>query len=351
MRAVRLLRWQAEPELCDVPVPDPGAGEALVKVTAAGLCHSDVHLLEWPEGTLPYRLPFTLGHENAGVVAALGPGAEGFGEGDAVLVYGCWGCERCPHCLSGQMNLCENAVRRGGVGGGFGHDGGLAEYLLVPSTRYLIPIGDLDPVQAAPLTDAALSPYRAIKARLSTLTPGTTAVVIGIGGLGQAAIRLLRALTPARVIAITGSRPGATERALSLGAHAAFRSEDVDLDAVRAQTGSAGGAALVLDIVGTDATMRIAASLLAVGGHATLLGIAGGTFPMSFGSVPLECSVSMNCWGSLPELKEVVELARGGQIEMDVETVPLDDAVPTLRRLAEGKVNGRAVVLPHEGGA
>jgi propanol-preferring alcohol dehydrogenase len=350
MRAVQLLRWQAEPELREVPVPDPAAGEVLVRVTAAGLCHSDVHLLEWPEGTLPYQLPFTLGHENAGVVAALGAGAEGFEVGDAVLVYGCWGCERCRHCVSGQMNLCENTERRGGIGGGFGHDGGLAEYLLVPSARYLIPIGDFDPVQAAPLTDAALSPYRAIKARLSTLTPGTTAVVIGIGGLGQAAIRLLRALTPARVVAIVGSRPAATEDARALGAHAAFRSQGIDLAAVRAQTGSAGGAALVLDIVGTDETMRIAAGLLAVGGHATLLGIAGGVFPMSFGNVPLECSVSMNCWGSLPELKEVVELARTGRLEMDVETVTLEEAVSTLRRLAEGKVNGRAVVVPHQGG-
>jgi alcohol dehydrogenase, propanol-preferring len=249
------------------------------------------------------------------------------------------------------MNLCENAERRGGVGGGFGHDGGLAEYLLVPSTRYLIPIGDLDPVRAAPLSDAALSPYRAIKARLRTLKPGTTAVVIGTGGLGQAAIRLLRALTPARVVAIVGSRQGATERALALGAHAAFPSKGVDLDAVRAEAGSAGGAALVLDIVGTDETMRIAAGLLAVGGHATLLGIAGGSFPMSFGSVPLECSVSMNCWGSLPELTEVVELAHSGQLEMNVEAFSLDDAVPTLRRLAEGKVDGRAVVIPHQGNA
>jgi alcohol dehydrogenase, propanol-preferring len=118
---------------------------------------------------------------------------------------------------------------------------------------------------------------------------------------------------------------------------------------VRAETGSAGGAALVLDIAGTDETMRIAPGLLAVGGHATLLGIAGGNFPMRFGSVPLECSVSMNCWGSLPELKEVIELARSGQLEMDVETVALDDAVSTMRRLAEGKVNGRAVVVPGEG--
>jgi alcohol dehydrogenase, propanol-preferring len=350
MRAVQLVEWQAQPELREVPVPVPGPGQVLVKVTAAGLCHSDVHLLEWPEGTLPYKLPFTLGHENAGVVASLGSGVDGFAEGDAVLVYGCWGCERCRYCLSGEMNLCENAERRGGVGGGFGHDGGLADYMLVPSARYLIPIGDLDPVQAAPLTDAALSPYRAIKARLPTLTPGTTTVVIGVGGLGHAAIRLLKALTPTRVVAIVGSRPGAVERALAVGADAAFRSEGLALEAVRAETGSAGGAALVLDIVGTDQTMKVAAGLLGVGGHATLLGIAGGSFPMSFGSVPLECSVSMNCWGSLPELREVVELARAGHLHIDVEAVGLEDAIPALRRLAEGKVNGRAVVVPEADG-
>jgi alcohol dehydrogenase, propanol-preferring len=350
MRAVQLVEWEAPPELREVDLPEPGPGEVLIKVTAAGLCHSDLHLTEWPEGTLPYTLPFTLGHENAGVVAGLGPKANGFAEGDPVLVYGCWGCGRCRHCIRGAMNLCENVEQRGGIGGGLGFDGGLADYMLVPSEQYLLPIGDLDPVQAAPLTDAALSPYRAIKARLATLEPGTAAVVIGVGGLGHVAIRLLKALTPSRVVAIVGSRPDGVEAALRLGADAAFRFDDVDLTDVRAETGS-GGAMLVLDFVGVDATMKLAADLLAVGGHATLLGIAGGTFPMAFGSVPLECSVSMNCWGSLPELKEVVALARGGDLEVDVETVALDDAIAAYARLRAGEVNGRAVVVPGTNGA
>jgi alcohol dehydrogenase, propanol-preferring len=345
MRAVQLVAWGAEPQLREVPRPVAGPGEVLVKVTAAGLCHSDLHLMDWPQGTLPYRLPFTLGHENAGVVAGLGPDVNGLDEGDAVLVYGSWGCERCRQCLSGAMNLCENVEARGGIGGGLGFDGGLADYMVVPSSRYLVPIGDLDPVQAAPLTDAALSPYRAIKARLASLTPGSSTVVIGVGGLGHVAIRLLRALSPTRVIAIVGSRPDAVEGALRVGADAAFRSEGLELGAVRAELGSA-RAALVLDFVGVDETMRLAADLLGVGGHATLVGIAGGTFPMSFGSVPLECSVSMNCWGSLPELNEVVQLARSGALEVDVETVDLDDAITAYRRLREGKVNGRAVVVP-----
>jgi alcohol dehydrogenase, propanol-preferring len=349
MQAVQLVEWQAQPELREVPRPVPGPGEVLLKVTAVGLCHSDLHLLEWPEGTLPYKLPFTLGHENAGVVAELGPGVTGVTEGDAVLVYGSWGCERCRACLRGEMNLCESVEQRGGIGGGFGFDGGFAEYMVVPSARYLVPIGDLDPVQAAPLTDAALSPYRAIKARLPLLEPGAAAVVIGVGGLGHVAIRLLRVLSPARVVAIVGSRAGAVEAALRLGAHAAFRCEGCVASDVRAETGST-GAALVLDFVGTDRTMQLAADLLAVGGHATLLGIAGGSFPMSFGRVPLECSVSMNCWGSLSELEEVVELARSGQLEVDVETVPLGEALLAFERLQAGKVNGRAVITPNGDG-
>ena len=133
------------------------------------------------------------------------------------------------------------------------------------------------------------------------------------------------------------------------GADAAFAFDGVDAADVRAETGAA-GAMLVLDFVGTEATMRLAADLLAVGGHATLLGMRGGTFPMAFGSVPLECSVSMNCWGSLPELQEVVALARGGQLEVDTETVPLDDALAAFVRLREGEIEGRAVITPATNG-
>ena len=95
MKAVQLVRWQQEPELREVAVPEPGAIEVLVKVEAAGLCHSDLHVIDWPEGTLAWELPFTLGHETAGVVAAVGPGVTAFDEGDAVLVYGPWGCGTC----------------------------------------------------------------------------------------------------------------------------------------------------------------------------------------------------------------------------------------------------------------
>ncbi len=232
MPAVRLVRWQAEPELVQVPVPRPGPGEVLLKVEAAGLCHSDLHLMEWPPGTVPYALPFTLGHETAGTVAALGPGARGVSEGDRVLVYARWGCGTCWHCLQGAENRCAAAARQpGGHGGsagqgegvghgaGVGRDGGLAAYMVVPAARYLVPIGDLDPVAAAPLADAALTPYHAIRHWAPLLRPGETVVVIGTGGIGHIAVQLLRRLSEVRVIGVD-TRDSGRQLALEAGAHA-----------------------------------------------------------------------------------------------------------------------------------
>src|SRR3954462_13843463 len=119
MHAIRLTAWEQPARLVEVPTPEPGPGQVLVRVAGAGLCHSDLHLMHWPAGTLPYALPFTLGHEVAGVVAALGPGADGPEPGTPVLVYGPWGCGRCPACSVGAEMLCEGERRgRGGGGGG-----------------------------------------------------------------------------------------------------------------------------------------------------------------------------------------------------------------------------------------
>src|SRR3954465_6308732 len=128
MRAVQLVDWQAPPELRDVPVPEPGPGEVLLKITAAGLCHSDLHIMEWPEGTLPWSVPFTLGHEAAGTVAALGSGVAGLEMGEPVVVCASWGCGRCRNCRQGYENRCVERPEL--PGGGIGLDGALAEYLI-----------------------------------------------------------------------------------------------------------------------------------------------------------------------------------------------------------------------------
>jgi propanol-preferring alcohol dehydrogenase len=343
MRAVQLGAWQTEPELREVERPDPGPGEVLLAVDAAGLCHSDLSVMDWPEGTLPWQLPLTLGHENAGTIAALGPGVSGLEEGDRVLVYGPWGCGACRQCARGAENYCEHLAELRGRGCGLGFDGGLADYLLVPSPRWLVPIGDLDPVQAAPLTDAGLTSYHAIKADLWRVYPGSAVVVIGVGGLGQLAVQILRELSAARVVAID-PRESSRQFALDAGVAAALDST-ADAAEVLAETGSA-GAALVLDFVGTDATLALAAAVLAVEGHATMIGLGGGTFPMTFGRIPFGASVSRPSWGTLPELHEVVSLARAGALEVEVERLRLDEAVDGYRRLREGAVIGRAVVIP-----
>src|SRR5919112_386407 len=174
MRALQLVATNTL-ELRDVSTPEPGPGEVLVKVGGAGLCHSDLHLLHIPA---PIPAPFTLGHETAGWVAAVGSGVTGVHEGEAVLVHGAWVCGVCKPCSLGFEQHC---IHTGGAEGtGLFRDGGLADYLLVPSARYLVPIGDLDPAEAAPLDDAALTPYRAIMRSHDVLVAGETAVVIGI---------------------------------------------------------------------------------------------------------------------------------------------------------------------------
>jgi alcohol dehydrogenase, propanol-preferring len=341
MKAVQLVHWQTEPELRDVDEPEPGPGEVLIKVEGAGLCHSDLHLIEWPEGTLPWKLPFTLGHETAGTIAATGRGVTGLDEGDSVLVYGPWGCGACWECARGAENLCPD---RGFRGCGLGFDGGLAEYVVVPSTRLLVPIGDLDPVEAAPLTDAGLTSYHAIKTELPRLLPGSAVVVIGVGGLGHVAVQLLRELSPARIVAID-VRDSARRLALEAGAAAALDGSRLEPLDVRAETGAA-GAILVLDFVGSDQTLQTAASVLAPGGRISMVGIGGGTLPMSFGTLPIEWSLRRPSWGTLPELHEVVALARAGALDLEVERIALDDAVGGYRRLRDGDVVGRAVVVP-----
>ena len=341
MRAVQLVEWQAEPELRDVPVPEPGPGEVLLKITAAGLCHSDLHIMEWPEGTLPWSVPFTLGHEAAGTVAALGSGVGGLEIGEPVVVCASWGCGMCRNCRRGYENRCVERPER--PGGGIGLDGALAEYLLVPSSRLLVSSEGLDPAVAAPLTDAALTPYHAIKVSLPLLTPGSTTVVIGVGGLGHTAVQILRALTPTRIVAID-ARESAVALALAAGADEAHVSSDLDATALRASIGRY-GATLVLDFVGVDQTLQLAASLLGSGGRLTLIGLGGGTFPMASG-LPLEWSVNRISNGTVPELEEVVELARRGDISLEVERIGLEEVIATYDRLREGSVVGRAVAIP-----
>lgn len=346
MQAYRLTRWQEPARLEDVPVPEPRAGEVLVRIGGAGACHSDLHLMDWPEGQLPFGPPFTLGHENAGWVAALGDGVDGLEIDEPVAVYGPWGCGRCRACRSSRENYCERQAEIGVFGGGLGRDGGMAPYMLVPSPRLLLPLGDLDPRDAAPLSDAALTPYHAIRRALGRLHPGTTAVVIGVGGLGQMAVQLLRALTSARIVSVDLD-PAHLERSRDLGSDVQLLPDDRAAGEIGELTGGR-GASLVLDVVGSTETIALATAVVAVDGQLTVLGLAGGSLEWTaMGVLPWASSLSSTYWGSAIELIEVLDLARAGRIHTDVERFPLAEAPAAYAALREGRIRGRAVICPN----
>lgn len=345
MRAFQFVAWQKPGELREVPVPEPGPGQVLVKVGGAGACHSDLHLMELPPGMRQFQLPFTLGHENAGWVEKLGPGTTGCAIGDPVIVYGPWGCGLCMSCRVGMENYCEQpgGPTPGGLGG---FDGGMAPYLLVPSTRFLVPLDNLDPRDAAPLSDAALTSYHAIKRSLHLLGPGSTAVVIGAGGLGQMAIQVLRAISGATTIVAVDTALDKLEIAKRMGADEGLLSGGQAITRVKDMTRGQ-GAELVLDMVGIDPTLQMAAEMSRVLGHLTIVGIGGGVLPVNFLSPPHECSVVSPFWGSIPELMEVVRLGQAGKIKMLVEQFPLERASEAYHLLHDGKIQGRAVITPN----
>jgi propanol-preferring alcohol dehydrogenase len=345
MQALQITRWKTAPQLVEVAEPEPGPGQVVVRIGGAGACHSDLHLLhDFDEGMLPFGPPFTLGHENAGWVHALGPGVDGLEVGQPVAVYGSWGCGWCKRCRLGMENYCERQAELGVYGAGLGLDGGMASFMLVPSPRLLVPLDALDPADAAPLTDAGLTPYHAVKRSLHLLEPGSTAVVIGIGGLGHLAVQILRALSACRIIAVDqrdealqlASDSGA-DHTLKPGADAAAEIRELTKDL---------GADVVIDVVGADDTLALATAVSRPLGHVTLVGLAGGSVPFSFFSQPYEVSLATTYWGSITELMEVIALAEAGHLRPHVVRFTLEEAATVYEKLAAGEIAGRAVVTP-----
>jgi propanol-preferring alcohol dehydrogenase len=336
--------------LTEVPDPVPTGDAVVIRVGGAGACHSDLHLMhDFAAGQLPWGPPFTLGHENAGWVHAVGEGVHGLEPGRAVAVVGAWGCGACARCLSGLETYCDHPERARvpGGGAGLGLDGGMAEFLLVPSARHVVPLPPgLDPVHAAPLTDAALTPYHAVRRSREKLSPGSTAVVIGVGGLGHLAVQILSATTAARIVAVD-ARASARDLASRSGADQVLAPGPNLVEAVR-DTGDGLGADVVLDFVGSDETLAAAVACARQLADITVVGLGGGSFPFSFFSVPYEASVQTTYWGNRGELVEVLDLAARGLLHAEVAIFDLDQAVTAYHRLRDGLVDGRAVVVPND---
>ena len=347
MKALRFEAWQSAPRLGDVPWPKAGLEDVVIEVLAAGLCHSDLTVVDAPAGALPFDLPFTMGHETAGRVVSIGSEVSGLATGDAVVVYGPWGCGHCPRCQAGSHNYCDDRAALTAAGVGLGVDGGMAEALRIPAWR-AVPIGDLDPVMAAPLTDAGLTPYHAIARSRHHLTDDAVALVIGVGGLGHLAIQILRATTRATVVAVD-TREAALELADRCGAHAVVRAGD-DADREVREVSGGRGADVVFDFVGSDVSLELAAASLRVAGELNLVGSGRGVLRTSKpGPLPMGASVVVPFWGTRTELVEVVDLARAGKLRVETESFALSDAATAFARLREATLAGRAVLVPDPG--
>ncbi|MGW5515666.1 NAD(P)-dependent alcohol dehydrogenase [Nocardia africana] len=346
MLAVQLTEWGRAPVLRQVPAPEPVGEELVLQVTAAGLCRSDLHVMDSAAASFDCPLPLTLGHEVAGTVLAAGPDAEPGWLGETVVVHGVWSCGHCRNCVRGRENYCLRLRPRATgappapIGNGLGYHGGLAQAMLVPSARHLVRTAGLDPVVAAPLTDAGLTAYHAVHEHADLIDAHATCVVIGVGGLGHLGVQILRDMGAGRILAVD-NRADARAMAVRLGAEAAYH----DVDSLRAAVTD--GADVIIDFAGAPDTAQPATRLLAPGGRLTVVGSAGALIEVGK-TVGLAAGwrVTAPFWGPRADLVAVIDMARRGVLHVAATPYPLAEGAEIYRRLRAGDITGRAVLIP-----
>jgi propanol-preferring alcohol dehydrogenase len=342
VRAYRLI-GAGHAELVEVPRPEPGPGEVLLRVLAAGVCRTDLALLR--SGGDGLALPVTLGHEVVGEVTALGEGVAAPQPGTVVAVYELLGCGRCRACAGGQDNVCRD-VLPGAIG--ITRDGGMADHVAVP-VRNVVALGDVDPVHAAPLTDAGMTALHAVERGRPLLEPGATAVVVGIGGLGHLAVQFLRATSKVRVLAVDVDRTR-LDFAASIGADAGVLTGSDAAEGILAA--NAGRRVdVVFDFVGAQESLDLAAEVTGRGGAIVVTGGGGGrlsiTARIGAGGAPdREVAMVHTFGGTRDDLVRALALAEAGRVRTHVEVSELAAASRMLGDLDAGHVLGRAVLVP-----
>jgi D-arabinose 1-dehydrogenase-like Zn-dependent alcohol dehydrogenase len=328
-----------------VDCPRPEGSEVLVRVERCGVCHSDLHIQDGyfklgGDKTLDVSagraLPFTLGHEIAGVVEDAGPDAA-IAPGRRVAVYPWIGCGACPACRRGDENLCA-APRHLGVA----VDGGYATHVVVPHPRYLLDYAPLSPALAGALMCSGLTAYAALKRQASRAARGPV-LLVGLGGVGMMGLALARAMyaTAPLVADIDAAKRAA---ALERGAAAAF--DPADPTARKAVLAATGGANAVCDFVGSDASLAFATGVLAKGGKVVVTGLIGGGFSTAVAMFPIKAmTIEGTMTGTLAEAEELLALVRGGiAVPIPIAERPLAQAQSALDDLRAGRVVGRAVL-------
>ena len=351
MKAARIVKVNEKLEIQQLETPKPRGPQVLVKVQSSGVCHSDIHLWEgYYEGVGGQLLkttdrgvnyPLTPGHEVAGIVDSLGEQAEGFNNNDKVLVYPWIGEGLCPACRIGEENLCDKPRSLGVY-----MDGGYAEYVLVPSYKYLVNIGDgMDTDASATLSCSALTAYGAVKN--ASLKPADNVVIVGAGGLGLMAIQLAKAVTGARIIAMDLDDKK-LEFAKKEGADTTINSKNEDTVKAVMELTDKKGADAVIDFVNASKTVETDMQLLRRRARVVLVGLFGGELKLSLVTMPTRAYRLIGSYtGTLSDMIELVSLARRGVIKPVVSNrFKLDQATDALTMLKEGKILGRGVINP-----
>ncbi len=332
----------------DTPVPQ--GTEVLVRVTGCGVCHSDIHLWQGYFDLCDVKkvdvskrgldLPFTLGHESVGEVAALGPEAEGVALGDKRIVFPWIGCGACATCASGRENICDQprfiGTRRAG---------GYADHVLVPHARYLLDYSGIDEKLAALYACSGVTAYSAIK-KITPLAPEDSVLMIGAGGVGLMGIRLGTAMTEAKII-VADIDESKRDLARQNGADDLVDpAADGAVERIIESTG--GGVLAAIDFVGAPSSAQFGFDCMRRGGKLIIVGLYGGALSVSLPLLPFRMATIAGSYvGTLGEMAELLDLVRSGAVApVPVTTRPLSQASEALADLVAGRVMGRTVLSP-----
>lgn len=314
----------------------------VVEIDGAGWCQTDNHVIEgmWAE-YVPQELPMTLGHENAGTVVEVGDGVQTVSEGDQVICHPVRTCGVCRSCRLGEDMHCENLTFPG-----LSTDGGFAEYLRANERSVITLPEEVDPAEIAPHADAGITAYHAVKKATADLVPGSSSVIIGVGGLGHIGVQCLLAMSAATVIAVD-IKQDALELADRLGVDHTINSGEEDLVSAIDSVTDGTGATQVLDFVGSDETTAVGPDIVASGGDHHVVGYGGHVHQPSQALVDGELAYRGTLVGRYTELQELMALVESGDVELHTTHYSLDEINTVAEKLEHREIEGRAVITPN----
>ncbi|MER6666163.1 NAD(P)-dependent alcohol dehydrogenase [Amycolatopsis japonica] len=341
MKAIQVIGYHEKLQLTEVAEPQPtGPYDVIVRIGGAGVCRTDLHILEgqWAEKS-GVTLPYTIGHENAGWVHAVGSAVTNVTEGDKVIVHPLITCGLCRACRAGDDVHCAQSQFPG-----IDTAGGYAEYLKT-SARSVVKIDDtLEPAHVAALADAGLTAYHAAAKAARRLRPGDRCVVIGAGGLGHIGIQVLKALTAAELV-VVDRNPDAVDLAVTIGADHGVIADGTQIDQVLDLTGGE-GAETVIDFVGEGGATKDGLAMLRRAGDYHVVGYGENIDVPTIDVISTEINLIGNLVGSYTDLCELMVLAAQGRVKLHTAQYPLEEFQTALDDLDAGRIRGRAILVP-----